>query len=88
VFDGMDVISFSAEQAKRAQKMFSAVVLAALDDAILEEKKNGTGVAAIAAWARSRDGRLILDSAGIEANDRTIERMQDFVRRGIRTTAA
>jgi len=88
VFDGMDLISFSAEQAKRSQKMFSAVVLAALDDAILEEKKHGTGVAAIAHWARSRDGRLILDSAGIECNDRTISRMQDFVRRGIRTTAA
>lgn len=88
MFDGMDVISLSAEQAKRARKLFSAVVLAALDDAIAEEKKNGSGVEAIASWARSKDGRIILDAAGIEHNERTISSMQDFVRRGIRTTAA
>lgn len=88
MFDGMDIISFKAEQAKRAQKMFAAVVLAALDDAILDEKKHGNGVQGIALWARSKDGRLIMNSAGLEPNERTITNMQAFVRRGIRTTAA
>ncbi len=80
--------SLLEEQGKRAQKLFAAVVLAAIDDAILEEKKNGTGVSAIASWARSKDGKLILSNAGIEVCERTVENLMAFVSRGIKTTVA
>ena len=42
--------------ANRARKLFAAVVLAALDDAIADDKKYGNGPEQIARWARSRDG--------------------------------
>ncbi|MGF1502507.1 MAG: DUF6280 family protein [Paracoccaceae bacterium] len=76
------------EQGRRARKLFSAVVLAALDDAIMEEKKSGSGVASIAHWARSKDGKLILSSAGIDPCERTVENMKAFVSRGIKSTVA
>lgn len=76
------------EQGRRAQKLFAAVVLAAIDDAIAEEKKSGTGVAAIETWARSKDGKLILSAAGIEVCERTVTNLMAFVRRGIKTTVA
>lgn len=84
----MDRDSSLAEQGRRAQKLFAAVVLAAIDDAILEEKKSGTGVATIESWARSKDGALILSAAGIEVCERTVENLMAFVRRGIKTTVA
>lgn len=84
----MDRDSLLAEQGKRAQKLFSAVVLAAIDDAIAEEKKTGTGVGTIQSWARSKDGKLILSAAGIEICDRTVDNLAAFVRRGIKTTVA
>lgn len=84
----MEGVSSRDEQGRRAQKLFSAVVLAAIDDAIAEEKKSGTGVLAIATWARSKDGSLILSSAGIEVCERTVENLQKFVARGIKTTVA
>ncbi|GMG84807.1 hypothetical protein LNKW23_40230 [Paralimibaculum aggregatum] len=80
--------SLLEEQGKRAQKLFAAVVLAAIDDAILEEKKSGTGVSTIASWARSKDGKLILSAAGIEVCERTVENLMAFVARGIKTTVA
>ena len=45
---------------------FAAVVLAALDDAIADDKKYGNGPEQIARWARSRDGREVLSCAGID----------------------
>ena len=84
----MDMNAFTDEQGRRARKLFSAVVLAALDDAIAEQKKSGTGVDAIGAWARSADGRIILNNAGIDPNERTVKGMMAFVERGIKSTVA
>jgi len=84
----MDMNAFTDEQGRRARKLFSAVVLAALDDAILEQKKTGTGVTTIASWARSKDGKIILYSAGIDPNERTVKGMMAFVERGVKSTVA
>jgi hypothetical protein len=84
----IDQQSITNEQGMRARKLFAAVVLAALDDAILDEKKHGNGITGIASWARSKDGKLVLYGAGIDPNERTVAGMMDFVRRGIKSTAA
>lgn len=83
-----ELIAFVDEQSKRARKLFAAVVLAALDDAIRDEKTKGTGAEELARWARSRDGREVLSCAGIDPNERVIEGMVAFVRRGVRVSAA
>lgn len=88
MFDDADMQSFASEQGARARKMFAAVVLAALDDAIADQRKNGSGVEAIARWARSRDGRDVLMCAGIDPNERTVKGMMEFVGRGVRTSVA
>jgi hypothetical protein len=48
-------------------------VLAALDDAIADDKKYGNGPEQIARWARSRDGREVLSCAGIDPNERVVK---------------
>jgi len=83
-----DIISFRQEQGDRARKLFAAVVLAVLDDAVREQHKSGRGCDDISRWARSRDGRLVLSSAGIDPTERAIEGMIAFVRRGVRPAAA
>jgi hypothetical protein len=88
VFDYVDEVAFTNDQGARAQKLFAAVVLAALDDAIADDKKYGNGAEVIARWARSRDGREVLMCAGIDPNERTVKGMMDFVRRGVRTSVA
>lgn len=88
MFDASDMTSFTNDQGARARKLFSAVVLAALDDAVMEQRKNGSGVENIARWARSRDGREVLTCAGIDPNERTVKGLMDFVSRGIRTSVA
>jgi len=88
VFDYVDELAFTNDQGARAQKLFAAVVLAALDDAIADDKKYGNGADVIARWARSRDGREVLMCAGIDPNERTVKGMMDFVRRGVRTSVA
>lgn len=88
VFDYVDEVAFTNDQGARAQKLFAAVVLAALDDAIADDKKYGNGPDVIARWARSRDGREVLMCAGIDPNERTVKGMMDFVRRGVRTSVA
>src|SRR6056297_3318551 len=50
--DFVDGTAFNAEQGNRARKLFAAVVLAALDDAIADDKKYGNGPEQIARWAR------------------------------------
>ena len=60
MFDYVDAVAFTNDQGARAQKLFAAVVLAALDDAIADDKKYGNGAEVIARWARSRDGREVL----------------------------
>ena len=70
------------------RKLFAAVVLAALDDAVMEQRKSGTGAENIARWARSKDGREVLSCAGIEPNERSVKGLMAFVEKGIRTSVA
>lgn len=88
MFDDADRHSFTNDQGQRARRLFAAVVLAALDDAIVDQRKNGSGVDQIARWARSRDGREVLTCAGIEPNERSVKGLMEFVGRGIRTSVA
>ncbi|REC56335.1 elongation factor P [Rhodosalinus sediminis] len=86
--DFVDGTAFSAEQGMRARKLFAAVVLAALDDAIADDRKYGNGPDQIARWARSRDGREVLSCAGIDPTERVVEGLMAFVARGVRTSVA
>ena len=70
--DFVDASAFNYEQGQRSRKLFAAVVLAALDDAIADDKKYGNGPEQIARWARSRDGREVLSCAGIDPNERVV----------------
>jgi hypothetical protein len=73
---------------KSYQQLFASVVLAAIDDAIVDEKSNGNGVQAIANWAQSRDGHTVLRCAGIEPCQRAVTGLQAFVRKGVKTSSA
>ena len=86
--DFVDATAFNSEQGNRARKLFAAVVLAALDDAIADDRKYGNGPEQIARWARSRDGREVLSCAGIDPNERVVEGLMEFVAKGIRTSVA
>ena len=86
--DFVDSTAFNFEQGSRARKLFAAVVLAALDDAIADDKKYGNGPEQIARWARSRDGREVLSCAGIDPNERVVSGLMDFVSKGVRTSVA
>ncbi len=86
--DFVDATAFNNEQGNRARKMFAAVVLAALDDAIADDKKFGNGPEQIARWARSRDGREVLTCAGIDPNERVVKGLMEFVSKGVRTSVA
>mgnify|MGYP006303104693 CR=1 FL=1 len=84
----IDGTAYSHEQGNRARKLFAAVVLAALDDAIADDKKYGNGPEQIARWARSRDGREVLSCAGIDPTERVVEGLMEFVGKGVRTSVA
>ena len=86
--DFVDGTAYNNEQGNRARKLFAAVVLAALDDAIADDKKYGNGPDQIARWARSRDGRDVLTCAGIDPNERVVQGLMDFVAKGVRTSVA
>lgn len=86
--DFVDGSAFNFEQGQRARKLFAAVVLAALDDAIADDKKYGNGPEQIARWARSRDGREVLSCAGIDPNERVVKGLMEFVAKGVRTSVA
>ena len=86
--DFVDTTAFNSEQGNRARKLFAAVVLAALDDAIADDRKYGNGAEQIARWARSRDGREVLSCAGNDPNERVVDGLMDFVSKGIRTSVA
>jgi hypothetical protein len=88
MFDFVDGAAFNHEQGQRARKLFAAVVLAALDDAIADDKKFGNGPEQIARWARSRDGREVLTCAGIDPNERVVKGLMEFVAKGVRTSVA
>jgi hypothetical protein len=86
--DRVDATAFNFEQGMRSRKLFAAVVLAALDDAIADDKKFGNGPEQIARWARSRDGREVLTCAGIDPNERVVKGLMEFVSKGVRTSVA
>ena len=86
--DFVDGSAFNLEQGQRARKLFAAVVLAALDDAIADDKKYGNGAEQIARWARARDGREVLSCAGIDPNERVVKGLVEFVSKGVRTSVA
>jgi hypothetical protein len=88
MLDSVDSTAFNFEQGQRARKLFAAVVLAALDDAIADDKKYGNGPEQIARWARSRDGREVLSCAGIDPNERVVKGLMEFVSKGVRTSVA
>ena len=88
MLDTIDSTAFNFEQGQRARKLFAAVVLAALDDAIADDKKYGNGPDQIARWARSRDGREVLTCAGVDPNERVVQGLMEFVGRGVRTSVA
>ncbi|WP_316015413.1 DUF6280 family protein [Roseobacter sp. HKCCA0434] len=88
MFDDFDGQAWSNDQGSRAQKLFAAVVLAALDDAIADDKKYGNGPDVIARWARSRDGREVLMCAGIDPTERCVQGLMEFVKKGVRTSVA
>ncbi len=88
MFDFADDSAYNHEQGQRARKLFAAVVLAALDDAIADDKKYGNGPEQIARWARSRDGREVLTCAGIDPNERVVNGLMTFVANGVRTSVA
>ncbi|GAB4270766.1 MAG: DUF6280 family protein [Pararhodobacter sp.] len=88
MFDSVDATAYNHEQGQRARKLFAAVVLAALDDAIADDKKYGNGPEQIARWARSRDGREVLSCAGIDPNERVVAGLMQFVANGVRTSVA
>lgn len=81
-------LTFEQEQINRSRKLFAAVVLAALDDAISDDKKYGNGREQIARWAKSRDGKEVLACAGIDPNERVVAGLMDFVSKGVRTSVA
>ncbi len=86
--DFVDGTAFNNEQGNRARKLFAAVVLAALDDAIADDKKYGNGPEQIARWARSRDGREVLSCAGIDPNERVVTGLMDFGGNVVRTSVS
>ena len=88
MFDFIDTAVINNDQGARAQRLFAAVVLAALDDAIADDKKYGNGEEQIARWARSRDGREVLSCAGIDPNERVVSGLMEFVAKGVRTSVA
>ena len=88
MFARVDAAISKNDQGGRAQRLFAAVVLAALDDAIADDKKYGNGAEQIARWARSRDGREVLMCAGIDPNERCVKGMVGFVKKGVRTSVA
>ncbi len=88
MFRDTEAIAFVNDQGERSRKLFSAVVLAALDDAIRDEMVDGTGAESLARWACSRDGREVLNCAGIDPNDRAVAGMVAFVRKGVRVSSA
>ena len=77
--DFVDGTAFNNEQGNRARKLFAAVVLAALDDAIADDKKYGNGPEQI---------REVLSCAGIDPNERVVSGLMEFVGRGVRTSVA
>ena len=81
----------NAYQAALMRDMWSAVVIAAINDAIRhasrESKKNkGRALKTLTLWANSRDGREVLSLAGINPDKRVTDCMVAFAAKGVPTT--
>ena len=86
--DFVDGTAFNNEQGNRARKLFAAVVLAALDDAIADDKKYGNGPGTdrpLGPFPRRARGA---SCAGIDPNERVVTGLMDFVGKGVRTSVA
>jgi len=79
--------AFANEQGDRTRKLWAAVVLVALDDAIDDYRKGFDGAVTIRRWAMSRDGREVLQCAGIEHTTQAVDGLVAFVERGVRTSS-
>ena len=81
----------NADQAARMRTMWSAVALTAINDAIRhtarEPKKNkGQALKTLTLWANSRDGREVINLAGINPDKRVTDCMLAFAAKGVPTT--
>ena len=66
--DFVDGSAFNNEQGNRARKLFAAVVLAALDDAIADDKKSLSSSVSITSWIASGIGVGLIYSSGTKDN--------------------
>ena len=81
----------NAEQAARMRAMWSPVALTSLNDAIHHaskesEKNKGRALKTLELWANSRDGREVLNLAGIDLDKRVTDCMVAFAAKGVPTT--
>lgn len=85
-----DTLLFNQGVDSPERKLWAAVVLTALDDAIREVRKRGEdhAVKEFRNWVEGRDGREVLTNAGITPTSRATEGMIAFVRRGVPTSRA
>lgn len=78
-----------AEPQSPEQRLWAAVVLSTIDEAIERAKsRKRDGPERIARWARTQDGRTVLRCAGIEPSERVAEALAAFVRKGVTTAKA
>lgn len=77
-----DMVRVSSGKDAPYQRLFSSVALSAINDAIIDERRFGTGVDSIIRWAQSKDGSMVLRCAGIEPSQRCVEGIKAFVRAG------
>ena len=83
----MDERLLALEQhANAARKMWAAVVLAAVDDAIRDNRKTGKGTIYLRRWLSSRDGAEVLHNAGLDAGERVTAGLVAYVERGALTS--
>ena len=81
----------NAYQAARMRDMWSAVVIAAINDAIRHasresEKNKGRALKTLELWANSRDGRDVLRMAGIDPDKLVTDCMVAFAVKGVPCT--
>jgi len=81
----------NAEQATRMRAMWSAVALTSINDAIQHaarepENQKGRALKTLALWANSRNGREVLDLAGINPDNRVTDGMLAFAAKGVPVT--
>ena len=77
--------SLSTDQGSRIRSLFASVVMAAIDDAIKDNKDGYDGTAQIRRWANSRDGKEVLTCAGIEPGNNVTSELEKIVGLGVPT---